>query len=588
MVYWRMLLFASAVLLLFGTVAGSRDPKPERIVEYQANVPKNIVALQQYRTVSEIPIQNADGQRGTATLTNLNPYINAWYLLSIRWETTKDEEIHHLENTTTKTLQLTLDPAFASGLLLNSEGRRTRCELWGNRATGPLAAARASRETYAPLCEERVFLRNPTIGHKTSLEMATDLLRRNIPGGEKITAFVKEQIYEDRYLSNAELVKAKSPEEREHERPRGAPASPLLDKHFEGKLLTPPDLGIAIDNETPPRMLVGRWYDVRRQPGIFISVIQPRVASPAIVEQQKRMVSPLDQVEMSALVYLIAFDMDMFQMDFELGTEHPGVGWSDRVPPNVRDKKLPGPDGFATVSPLVRTGMVQPHHADRIAVTFVGGFKRYHGAFRWGDFATRNFGSHYGFVENGVVLSKLQPDLATVVVWNDGTVDLRTWTEKDNENLSRIRHARQNGPPIIEFDKQAGVSQPGSLVKEWMKGNWSGSAEKKFRTVRAGLGLHEHEGRRFLIYGYFSSATTASIARIFAAYQCKYAMLLDINALEHTYLAVYQVRDGQFRTQHLVKGMEVLDKPVGGGQMLPRFIGYADNRDFFYLRRKAK
>ena len=77
------------------------------------------------------------------------------------------------------------------------------------------------------------------------------------------------------------------------------------------------------------------------------------------------------------------------------------------------------------------------------------------------------------------------------------------------------------------------------------------------------------------------------MARVFGAYQCRYAMLLDINALEHTYLAIYRTEGGEFRVQHLIKGMEVLDK-TGGGQTVPRFIGYADNRDFFYLRRRTK
>ena len=44
---------------------------------------------------------------------------------------------------------------------------------------------------------------------------------------------------------------------------------------------------------------------------------------------------------------------------------------------------------------------------------FVGGFKRSHGAFRYGPLALVNHGSHYGFMQQGVVFSKLQPGLAT-------------------------------------------------------------------------------------------------------------------------------------------------------------------------------
>jgi hypothetical protein len=64
-------------------------------------------------------------------------------------------------------------------------------------------------------------------------------------------------------------------------------------------------------------------------------------------------------------------------------------------------------------------------------------------------------------------------------------------------------------------------------------------------------------------------------------------MLLDMNALEHTYLAVYQEKDSKFSVQHLIRGMDVLDKSFRG-QAVPRFIGYADNRDFFYLLKRTK
>ena len=76
------------------------------------------------------------------------------------------------------------------------------------------------------------------------------------------------------------------------------------------------------------------------------------------------------------------------------------------------------------------------------------------------------------------------------------------------------------------------------------------------------------------------------MATIFIAYQCKYAMLTDMNALEHTYLAIYHSDSSNLRIQHLVKGMEVLDIVNKKSNVLPRFIGCPDNRDFFYLVKK--
>ena len=77
------------------------------------------------------------------------------------------------------------------------------------------------------------------------------------------------------------------------------------------------------------------------------------------------------------------------------------------------------------------------------------------------------------------------------------------------------------------------------------------------------------------------------MARVFQAYQSSYAMLLDMNALEHTYLAIYKRRGSNLYIQHLIQGMSEIDK-TGKGQYIPRFLGYSDDRDFFYLTRKEE
>lgn len=75
------------------------------------------------------------------------------------------------------------------------------------------------------------------------------------------------------------------------------------------------------------------------------------------------------------------------------------------------------------------------------------------------------------------------------------------------------------------------------------------------------------------------------MARVFQAYQCRYAMLLDMNALVHTYLAVYTREGANLSVQHLIRRMNEIDLTVKG-RYIPRFLGYADDRDFFYLTRK--
>ena len=72
------------------------------------------------------------------------------------------------------------------------------------------------------------------------------------------------------------------------------------------------------------------------------------------------------------------------------------------------------------------------------------------------------------------------------------------------------------------------------------------------------------------------------MARVFQAYGCEYAMLLDMNALVHTYMALYPQRGPAGGIQHLVRGMAETD-PAPGGRAVPRFLGLPDDRDFFYL-----
>jgi hypothetical protein len=227
----------------------------------------------------------------------------------------------------------------------------------------------------------------------------------------------------------------------------------------------------------------------------------------------------------------------------------------------------------------VTNGIVSPEDVNTTVAAFVGGFKRSHGAFRYGPLALVNHGSHYGFMQQGVVFSKLQPGLATALIMDDGTVDLRTWAASDRSLLARIRDARQNGVPLIEN------GAPGKLVNQWGPGNWSGSAGEDLRSLRAGLCLQENGSRRFLIYGYFSATTPSTMARVFQAYHCKYAMHLDMNALEHTYLALYARRGNQQVVEHLIDEMQVVDKSSKGGDLVPRFLGFPDDRDFFYVTR---
>ena len=60
-------------------------PPPEQAAQYRAEMPKTILELQQFRRSQSIAAEGAGGRRGRATLIELNPYINAWFLLTLDW-----------------------------------------------------------------------------------------------------------------------------------------------------------------------------------------------------------------------------------------------------------------------------------------------------------------------------------------------------------------------------------------------------------------------------------------------------------------------------------------------------------------------
>ena len=564
-----------------------KEPRPEN----QHNLPqvsKTIVDLQAFRETSSIKIKDGRGEEGFVTLINLNPNVNAWYLLRLQWPGVPEED-YHLENAHPRSQRFFLDYSNPDGLLIIEKENKYTCNLWGATSSFSLKRAKGMGDAYVPLCGRRLYLRNQVKGHRTEIERVTDVLRDEVPGGEKIVGFVRDTFFKYLYEQKAEeKVKSKPVEGLAQREAENAPAPALLDPEKTNRSVRPNDLGIEVQESGSNGMVLGSWYAVKENPGIYVSVIVPDGIASEILRSFTKVVGSLDSVESGGLAYLVAFDLDQFNLKYALGTEHPRVGWSDHILEKMIDKSLPGPDGIDSIAPLVSTGLINPMDESRTVAAFTGGFKRFHGAFSYGELAFKNHGSHYGFLENGVLFSKLQPGLATVYMLDDGWVDMKTWTERDNELLGRIRYARQNGVPIIvEFDQAAQMSIPGPLVTRWGDGNWSGSANKNLRTMRSGLAFQEFKGRRFLLYAFFWSATPSAMARVFQAYRCRYAMLLDMNALEHTYLAIYKKHGSNLYVQHLIRGMSEVDMSVKG-KYVPRFLGYSDDRDFFYLTPKER
>jgi hypothetical protein len=565
-VFAPCLILISGLLFSFPQVASAQGiglPDAARLSVQQAeldrDVPGSVFALNPYR--NDQTVTDAGGTR--YTLTSLNPSVNEWFVLEIV-PTSGRAESYHLESGDGSATALSLLGGDDPALLIDREGDVTECRPW---ADGALEQARASDLPFAPVCDWALFVRNPVRGNRTTREAVSQFLRDNVIFGDSIVNLIKGAFYEDAFMVSSEGF-----ETEEDIDGVALLGTARLDRTPQIR----PYWGFDLVGDDAGRVTAGSWYEMEEAPGIYASAMQPGMIARDVFDVPGA--NGLDGVERNADVYLVAFDLTQFELGYEIGTDHPSLEWSSRPSGGGRHYQARGPDGFDRPDPLVFTGMLSPNLYDRVAATFTGGFKRDHGAWRFGDYATFNWGHHYGFLTHGVLFSRLWPNLATLYVTDTGEVGMRTWTEEDAGMLGDLVFARQNGVPLIED----GV--PGSRVTSWGGGNWSGSAEAQLRTLRAGACLRTIGDRPFLIYAYFSTATPSGMARTFQAYQCDYAMLLDMNSQELTYLAVYTRDEDEIETRHLVSGMAESD-PRGSSGTIPRFIAAPDNRDFFYLVR---
>ncbi|MGH2482728.1 MAG: hypothetical protein ACRDHW_24025, partial [Ktedonobacteraceae bacterium] len=83
------------VIVGLAWACGAASEPPE--AANNSSRPDSIVDLQPMRQVSRVEFAH-DGQRGLATLINLNPRINAWFVLELEWPGLHESAFYHLEN----------------------------------------------------------------------------------------------------------------------------------------------------------------------------------------------------------------------------------------------------------------------------------------------------------------------------------------------------------------------------------------------------------------------------------------------------------------------------------------------------------
>src|ERR1039457_4854746 len=199
------------------------------------------------------------GDGGQATLVNLNPQINAWFLLTLWWPGAPGPTSYHLENPSPKSQTLALSEAHPYGIRISAAGRETDCELWPAGRTMQLQQARRSDLPYAPLCADRLYLRNLVSGTYTHLERVTNFLRDHVWGGEQIVGFVKQEFFRDAFLEKDGAGGASLPEARSVS--DGAPPPVQIAATIARPAVFPEHLGIDV-GQGRAGLFLGQWYPI--------------------------------------------------------------------------------------------------------------------------------------------------------------------------------------------------------------------------------------------------------------------------------------------------------------------------------------
>ena len=172
------------------------------------------------------------------------------------------------------------------------------------------------------MCEGRLYLRNPAKGQRTALEAATEFLRNQVWGGEKVIDLF-HHLLADRYRETGEVLNTNP------DTAAGAMAA--------GQSASGTDRSrIRRSAGRCPKTSASRWSSSRRKerhdvpahgirrreiPESMSASFSRTSSRPAILQSYTNLVNNLDNVEASSLCYLIAFDLDRFELGFALGTE---------------------------------------------------------------------------------------------------------------------------------------------------------------------------------------------------------------------------------------------------------------------------
>ena len=531
----RSIARAATLALIPLACHGADTDLPSGLLNLQAK------AITQKATVADgTPIEFID----------LNPSIGRWILLKIPG---LDGQAHwaHLdlgqEGNSKASLgadgNLHIEPRGAKPVVCKLDTAAARAEIIKNYS-----------EPFTAICAGAAFVRSkPAKGYKSNLESVTDWLREQGPMGEKLITWRKDLFPHD---GDSAQTGDGSAAAQSAAGPSPAPLVPGAPQS-----LSAANIGFKLASRSIGN---GAWVPVIGAPGVWTSTTSASFVPPIFSDHKGS----------DSLAYFMAIELNAIDPRYSVGVDHPGVVWSSRAP---SPHEAGGPDGFGSLDPLDRVGMVPPWAMTQLTAVIAGGFKREHSAFKAGPLSSKNHGSHYGFAEAGVILSKLQPGLATFFQRTGETAQIKVWGPEDEAKGSdKLIFARQNGLPLLEN----GI--PGKDLAISFTGNWSGNQEGSPETMRSSLCIADRNGKSYLLYGVYSKAVPKDMAQILKAYNCKFAMQMDMNAPALTYAAVVgKDEKGTPKYMPLLGSMD--DRNFGG---TGRFTNTPDTRDFIYFERR--
>jgi hypothetical protein len=211
------------------------------------------------------------------------------------------------------------------------------------------------------------------------------------------------------------------------------------------------------------------------------------------------------------------------------------------------------PSGIDKV--IANLGMIPPHDQGQLAAAFNGGFKALHG--------------HYGMMVNGITLLPPVDDMATVAVYQDGSVRMGAWG-RDLFSSGDMIAFRQNCPPLID----AGEINPALSTDARRAWGFTNNSDVTWRT---GLGITQD--RRYLIYAVGNGTTAEFLAEAMQKAGAYMAMQLDINQYYAHFVTYSTTNDLPSSSGSQLIAEPLLDKMIDIRKLF--LVPYP--RDFFYL-----